>query len=197
MYINKRYTNTFFSYENSLQKARNDSFTPVTHSGHHYQKWTAQLDLRTCLNCAQNHGRIFDITDASYSQPPLHLNCRCTVDYLDYVTAGDATKDGLQGADFSLKHTGKLPNYYVSETYLNSLGWRKGDRPSKYAPGKMVGGSIYDNDDKKLPDKPGRVWYEADINYTQGRRNLHRVLWSSDGLIFVTYDHYETFYEIF
>ena len=38
--------------------------------------------------------------------------------------------------------------------------------------------------------------YEADVNYYEGRRNRHRVLWSNDGLIFVTYDHYSTFYEI-
>ena len=41
-----------------------------------------------------------------------------------------------------------------------------------------------------------RYWYEADINYYEGRRNGHRVLFSNDGLIFVTYDHYLTFYEI-
>ena len=37
---------------------------------------------------------------------------------------------------------------------------------------------------------------EADINYTPGKRNSQRILWSNDGLIFVTYDHYETFYGI-
>ncbi len=36
----------------------------------------------------------------------------------------------------------------------------------------------------------------ADINYYEGKRNKHRILWSNDGLMFVTYDHYETFYEI-
>ncbi|MBC8529578.1 hypothetical protein H8699_09085 [Christensenellaceae bacterium NSJ-44] len=29
-----------------------------------------------------------------------------------------------------------------------------------------------------------------------GYRNGHRILYSSDGLIFATYDHYNTFYEI-
>lgn len=37
---------------------------------------------------------------------------------------------------------------------------------------------------------------EADINYVTGRRNGQRVLWSNDGLVFVTYNHYETFIEI-
>ena len=52
------------------------------------------------------------------------------------------------------------------------------------------------NRNTHLPQKPGRVWYEADINYYSGRRNGHRLLWSNDGLLFVTYDHYETFLEI-
>ena len=42
----------------------------------------------------------------------------------------------------------------------------------------------------------GRIWYEADINYKRGYRNTQRLLFSNDGLIFVTYDHYETFAEI-
>lgn len=60
----------------------------------------------------------------------------------------------------------------------------------------MLTGGMYNNKNKHLPDAPGRVWYEADINYYEGKRNKHRILWSNDGLIFVTYDHYETFYEI-
>ena len=37
---------------------------------------------------------------------------------------------------------------------------------------------------------------EADINYKRGKRNSERIVFSNDGLVFVTYDHYETFYEI-
>ena len=66
----------------------------------------------------------------------------------------------------------------------------------KYAPGMMVYGGIYENENNHLPSAPGRVWYEADINYYEGQRNRHRIVWSNDGLIFVTYDHYHTFYEI-
>ena len=63
-------------------------------------------------------------------------------------------------------------------------------------PGYMIGGDVYKNKNKKLPDAPGRIWYEADINYNGGFRNRQRVLYSNDGLIFATYDHYHTFYEI-
>ena len=63
-------------------------------------------------------------------------------------------------------------------------------------PGRMIGGDKYKNRDGRLPDAPGRVWYEADFDYTGGYRNDCRLLYSNDGLIFVTYDHYLTFYEI-
>ena len=52
------------------------------------------------------------------------------------------------------------------------------------------------NDKGKLPDAPNRIWYEADIDYQSGYRNTYRILYSNDGLIFVTYDHYQTFYEL-
>ena len=60
----------------------------------------------------------------------------------------------------------------------------------------MIAGGVYKNDDGHLPQRSGRIWYEADLNYHEGRRNRHRIVWSNDGLIFVTYDHYETFYAI-
>ena len=50
--------------------------------------------------------------------------------------------------------------------------------------------------DEALPRKEGRIWYEADINYTGGYRNTERIIFSNDGLIFVTYDHFRTFIEV-
>ena len=60
----------------------------------------------------------------------------------------------------------------------------------------MVFGGIYYNENGKLPSAENRVWYEADINYSSGKRNEERILFSNDGLIFVTYNHYETFIEV-
>ena len=60
----------------------------------------------------------------------------------------------------------------------------------------MLTKGVYKNRDQRLPDVPGRIWYEADINYSFGYRNGERILYSNDGLIFATYDHYATFVEI-
>ena len=115
---------------------------------------------------------------------------------MESIEAGNATKNNNDGADYWLKYFGELPEYYVTKEELIRFGWNDGKKPSKYAPGKMYSKGVYNNSDGNLPDALGRIWYEADINYYEGRRNRHRVLWSNDGLIFVTYDHYSTFYEI-
>ncbi|MBR2971809.1 MAG: hypothetical protein IKC61_02640 [Clostridia bacterium] len=47
-----------------------------------------------------------------------------------------------------------------------------------------------------LPAKIGRTWQEADFDYLRGYRNSRRILYSNDGLIFVSYDHAKTFYEL-
>ena len=56
--------------------------------------------------------------------------------------------------------------------------------------------AVTNNDEGRLPQASGRIWYEADINYTSGYRGLDRIYYSNDGLIFVSYDHGYTFYEI-
>lgn len=55
---------------------------------------------------------------------------------------------------------------------------------------------VYHNKEGRLPEKAGRVWQEADINYISGKRNSERILFSDDGLIFVSYDHCKTFIEV-
>lgn len=129
-------------------------------------------------------------------KPPVHLNCRCVIEAMDAVLAGQGTKDGENGADWWIKNYGYLPEYYISIEDLVSLGWRRGKAPVKFALGKMATMGIYQNNNKHLPQAIGRIWYEADINYYSGKRNSRRLLWSNDGLLFVTYDHYKTFLEI-
>ena len=116
---------------------------------------------------------------------------------MDTLIAGTATDNGTDGADWHLKFNRALPDYYISESIALSKGWiKKLGNLNEVAPGTMFTGGIYKNKDCQLPQIPGRVWFEADLNYTGGFRNSDRILFSNDGLIFVTYDHYETFIEI-
>lgn len=60
----------------------------------------------------------------------------------------------------------------------------------------MITRGVYKNRNGHLPSKQGRIWYEDDINYKGGFRDGQRIIYSNDGLIFVSYDHYQTFFEI-
>ena len=113
------------------------------------------------------------------------------------AAAGTATQDGMGGADVYIIDIGILPENYITIREAIELGWVKWKgNLNKVAPGKMIGGERFYNRNGHLPEAPGRIWYEADINNNGGYRNLHRLLYSNDGLVFVTYDHYFTFIQI-
>ena len=86
-----------------------------------------------------------------------------------------------------------LPDGYITKNEARSLGWeeRKGNL-AEVAPGKAIGGDRFQNREKHLPDAPDRIWYEADLDYNGGYRGPKRLLYSNDGLIYYTLDHYET-----
>lgn len=174
-----------------ITKNKDDKFDPVTVPSDKWITWDCVDDLKTCLRCLSDNGKILPADTELY-----HIGCRCEKKTVWAVQAGGATKDGQNGADYWLKNYGTLPDYYISKEEIESLGWKYKESPSKYAQGKMITFGVYNNSNGKLPQKAGRVWYEADINYYCGKRNAHRIVWSNDGLIFVTYDHYESFMEI-
>jgi len=175
---------------------RNDTYDPPVSVSQNWKHWQSTKDEKRCKLCEEMHGKIWAMEEEPDTVPPLHPNCRCVIKALQAVMVGQGTKDGENGADWWLKNRGRLPEYYIASRELELLGWKWGESPVKYAPGKMVTMGVYDNKNGHLPQSPGRIWYEADINYYAGRRNKHRLLWSNDGLMFVTYDHYVTFYEI-
>ncbi len=162
-----------------------------------WKNWIAIIDPKICIECKEKHGKIYEISEKVTPSPPLHPHCRCTIQRLKSLFAGEATDKGLDGADWHLKYNGKLPEYYISKTDAIKLGWNKNHKKlSDVAPGYMMYGEVYRNKNSHLPDKKGRIWYEADIDYESGHRNTERIVFSNDGLIFITYDHYQTFIEI-
>lgn len=91
-------------------------------------------------------------------------------------------------------HTyGKLPDNFITKDEARDLGW-EGGSVEKYAPGKAIGGDRFGNYEGRLPKKKGRTYTECDID-TDGyhSRGSRRIVFSNDGLIYYTHDHYETF----
>ena len=88
----------------------------------------------------------------------------------------------------------KLPGNFISKYDAENLGWdnRKGNL-DKVAPGCSIGGNRFGNYEGLLPEAKGRKYTECDINYDGGYRNGERIVFSNDGLIFYTSDHYQTF----
>lgn len=110
------------------------------------------------------------------------------------IKAGNATVDGV---DYYVKINHKLSDCYISVEEAKALGWKPFlGNLDKVAPEKLLTNGVFQNREHKLPEKNGRIWYEAGINYSGGFRNSMRIVFSDDGLVFVTYDHYQTFYEI-
>jgi ribonuclease T1 len=93
----------------------------------------------------------------------------------------------------ALRQDGRLPDRYVTKNEASRAGWRPGDDLCRAAPGKAIGGDRFGNRERRLPIASGRTWYEADLDFACGKRGAKRLVWSSDGLIFVTTDHYQTF----
>ncbi len=160
-------------------------------------KWNTMISRETCISCNENNGRIYAVATPESFLPPLHEYCRCYMTRLPAILAGTATARGTGGADWWLKHYGRLPDYYITKREAKEKGWipRLGNLADVF-PEKMIGGDIYSNRDGKLPSAPGRIWYEADIDYIQGYRNDKRILFSNDGLLFTTGSHYGTFIEV-
>ena len=96
-------------------------------------------------------------------------------------------------------HTyGRLPSNFLTKKDAQARGWEssKGNLQT-VAPGMSIGGDRFGNREGLLPDKKGRQYYECDIDYEGGRRNAKRIVFSDDGLIFYTDDHYVSFEQLY
>ncbi len=87
---------------------------------------------------------------------------------------------------------GMLPGNYITKKEAQSMGWEGGALDS-YAPGKSIGGDYFGNYEGSLPEADGRSYQECDIDSGPDGRGAKRIVFSNDGLIFYTEDHYETF----
>ncbi len=112
-------------------------------------------------------------------------------------TAVSVTEDGQYDTKDEvaayLTEFGHLPSNYITKKQAQSLGWEGGSL-EPYAPGCSIGGDRFGNYEGVLPD--GK-YHECDLN-TRGadKRGAERLVYSDDGRIYYTADHYETFEEI-
>ena len=110
--------------------------------------------------------------------------------------AASVTEDGWYDSKEEVAlylHTyGHLPSNYVTKREARAAGWESGS-VEKFFPGCSIGGDVFQNREGLLPKASGRTYYECDIDTNGGYRGAKRIIYSNDGLIYYTEDHYETF----
>lgn len=89
---------------------------------------------------------------------------------------------------------GHLPENFITKKEAKSLGWVSSEgNLAEVAPGKSIGGDYFGNYEGLLPEADGREYHECDINSDGSYRGAERIIFSNDGLIYYTGDHYESF----
>ena len=123
----------------------------------------------------------------------------------DAVSPGESDKPSPAALDEGGKYTSAedvalylhlyahLPQNFITKKDARALGWNGGGLDD-YADGKCIGGDRFGNYEGLLPDAPGREYHECDIDTLHAAsRGAKRIVYSSDGLIYYTEDHYESF----
>ena len=119
-----------------------------------------------------------------------------TVYAADYPLKKDGSYQTMEEVAVYLTVFGKLPGNYIRKRAAEDLGWNNRDgNLDEVAPGCSIGGDRFGNYEGQLPDANNRKWTECDIDYdpSYGYRGAKRIVFSNDGLIYYTDDHYETF----
>ena len=88
---------------------------------------------------------------------------------------------------------GHLPSNFITKKEAEKAGWSGGSL-ERVLPGMCIGGDYFGNYEGALPKAKGRKWTECDVNTLGAKtRGPERILFSNDGLIYYTPDHYESF----
>ena len=89
---------------------------------------------------------------------------------------------------------GHLPSNFITKKEAKKLGWVSSEgNLDEVAPGMSIGGDYFGNYEGNLPEVDGRDYYACDIDFDGTDRNAKRIVYSNDGLIYYTEDHYESF----
>lgn len=120
------------------------------------------------------------------------------VDVLTAVMETEVEEDGTYTSKEEVAeylHTyGHLPSNFITKKEAKKLGWVSSEgNLDEVAPGMSIGGDYFGNYEGILPEAEDRDYYECDIDFDGTYRNGKRIVFSNDGLIYYTEDHYETF----
>ena len=120
-----------------------------------------------------------------------------TVNAAEYPVTRSGWYSTMEEVAVYISEYGRLPGNYITKNDATKLGWNKSAGSLwRVAPGKSIGGDRYGDYERQLPSKNGRTWKECDIDYGGKTRNGKRIVFSNDGLIYYTSNHYSSFSEV-
>ena len=91
-----------------------------------------------------------------------------------------------------VKQNHQLPDYYLTKNEAKKQGWNPSQgNLCEVLPGKAIGGDHFSNREKQLPTN--EKYFEADVNYHCGNRNADRIVFTKNGDVYLTKDHYRSF----
>jgi len=116
--------------------------------------------------------------------------------------ASTVTEDGIYNTKEEVAEYiylyGHLPSNYITKKEAKKLGWVSSEgNLNEVAPGMSIGGDYFGNYEGLLPEADERDYYECDIDFDGTYRNSKRIVFSNDGLIYYTEDHYESFERLY
>jgi len=115
----------------------------------------------------------------------------------DYPVTRDGWYSTMEEVAVYIASYRRLPGNYLTKNQAARLGWSSSaGNLGQVAPGQSIGGDRFGNYEGLLPDRRGRSWTECDIDFTGGYRNGKRIVYSNDGLIYYTANHYSTFTQV-
>lgn len=147
----------------------------------------------------QEHQTAQSVSQAEVQSPAQQQTAQPTNSQPATVTVEEdkyySSKDEVAAYIHQFHH---LPDNYITKTKAKKLGWEQQEGNLwDVLPGMSIGGGPFNNYDGKLPEEAGREYKECDIDYNGGARGGKRIVYSNDGLIFYTGDHYETFERLY
>ena len=126
-------------------------------------------------------------TEVVYAQPLAEAPAAETEAAIDFYGSYTTKED----VALYIHVYGELPLNFMTKKQARDLGWEGGSL-EPVAPGMCIGGDWFGNYEGLLPED--REYTECDID-TRGKdsRGAKRIVFSDDGLIYYTEDHYESF----
>ncbi len=146
---------------------------------------TADISMEPEAEAGQEQETGAAVTDAEESSPALDAAG------LESTISEDGSYTSKEDVALYIHTYGRLPSNFITKKEAKKLGWSGGSL-EEFAPGKCIGGDYFGNYEGLLPEN--KDYRECDID-TLGRkkRGPKRIIYSDDGYIYYTGDHYESF----